>query len=499
MRFARPLLALACVALIVFAIARTFQVRRPDRPAGTWEQIASLHERDDLNVVMLVVDTLRADRLSAYGYERETSPILEAMAGTGVRFENTLAQSSWTKTSMASMMTGTYPAKNRITRFEHSIPRPATLASEIFQEQGFRTVGIYRNGWVAPSFGFDQGYDYYYKPIVDSRPRNALQKNPSAHQLAGTDQGLVAAAGEFLRTVRDERFFLYLHFMDLHQYVYDQSADFGTTYSDIYDNSVRWIDANLGTVVALLQREGLMKRTVLVVVSDHGEAFREHGTEGHAQDLYEEVTRVPFVMMLPFRLPEPVVVETPVENVDVWPTVLDLLGLPALPEADGESLVPLIEAAARGEEPTWDGDGDESLTRFAHLDQTWGRSEIDPRPLVTVQEGRYRLHQVLAPGGRVGELYDVRADPTETVNLAAERPEEVKRLLGLVKEYIETPPPSWGLPENVELGEMELVQLRALGYVVDPHAPPEERAVDQRLKAGDGYGYEGEDAEQGED
>jgi len=470
MKLSRPLLTLLFVGLILVGLFRSVEIRQPDWPAGTWQDIRGLAQRNDLNLVLVMIDTLRADRLSTYGYERPTSPILDKLAETGIRFEDTLAQSTWTKTSVASLLTGTYPAKNRISRFHHGVPDGATLPAEILRQAGFRTVGVWRNGWVAPNFGFHQGFDIYLKP----EPRAGdFQLNPSATTLGGTDQDVIAAATQFLRSAGDERFYLYLHLMDTHQYVYDGSVDFGTTYSDIYDQSIHWVDQNLGTLVAVLQREGLLKRTVLAVVSDHGEAFREHGSEGHARNLYDETTRVPFVIVLPFRLDEPIVVRTPVENVDVVPTLFDLLGLPALPEADGHSLVPLIEAAAQGAEPPAP-EGDDAALRFSQLDATWARPNDDPLPLVLIQEGRYRLHY---RKGMPPELYDAQTDPGEQHDLAAEQPERTRELLQKIGRYVEAPEPSWGGPSRVTISEMEAGHLRALGYVVDPLAPPEKRRI----------------------
>lgn len=468
MNLPRPLLAVVFVALIAVGLYQTIEIRRPDRPMGDPSQISTLDERDDLNLVVIMVDTLRADRLSAWGYERETSPIMDALAETGIRFENVMAQSTWTKTSMASLFTGTYPAKNRITRFNHVIPEEATLVSEVLEDAGFRTVGIWRNGWIAANFGFDQGWSFYGKPNADPRdPRD----NPSTLKLGGTDETVTRTAAQFLRSVGDERFFLYLHYMDVHQYVYDGSVDFGRSYSDIYDQSIHWVDANIGTIVAVLQQKGLMKKTVLAIVSDHGEAFLEHGNEGHAANLYTESTHVPFILTLPFRLEEPIVVRTPVENVDVMPTLLDLLGLPPLPEADGRSLVPLIEAAARGEEPEPDG----SDARFAYLDKNWGRPTEDPRPYVLVESGGHRLHDY--PGlGRY--LFDAAADPREQNDLSEANPERVEDLVALGESFLAMPEPSWGGPGWVEIDEMAAAQLRALGYAFDPHAPADKRKLE---------------------
>jgi arylsulfatase A-like enzyme len=265
----------------------------------------------------------------------------------------------------------------------------------------------------------------------------------------------------FLRVHGRERWFLYLHLMDVHQYVYDEeTALFGTTYSDLYDNSIRWVDRVLASLIREIDARGLRDRTLIVVAADHGEAFGEHGREGHARDVYGEVTTTPFVLSLPFRLEPGIVVEAPTENVDVWPTLLELLGLPPLPGADGRSRVPEILAAARGE-PGLARDG----PRFAHIDQTWGRTREAPRPMVAVAEGPYRLVHRAAVGR--GELYDRAADPREQVEIGAQQPEVLARLTALAEEYLERPPAPWQDAPAVELEDAELEQLRALGYAVE--------------------------------
>lgn len=473
MKLSRPLLMLAFVALILLGLYQTIDIRRPDRPVGHIGQIAGLRDRDDVNVVVVLVDTLRADRLSAYGYDRKTSPVMDGLAETGIRFSNTLAQSTWTKTSMASMLTATYPVKNRITRFNHVIPEGATLMSEIFHDAGFQTVGIWRNGWVKDNFGFNQGWDAYIKPR-GTRPD--FNKNPSSVKLGGTDQDILNAAVQFVRSAGDKRFLLYLHLMDVHQYVYDDSVDFGRTYSDIYDQAIHWVDGNVGTLVAVLQQRGLMKKTILAVVADHGEAFLEHGTEGHAVNLYTEVTQVPFILALPFRLEKPLVIDTPVENVDIVPTLLDLVGLPPLPEADGTSLVPLIEAAGRGEAPATLKGHEE---RVSFLDRNWGRPYLDPLPYLMVERGGFRLHIHEGEEGQPGsaKLFDIRKDRGETTDVAGVDPEQAKELRSDAGKLLSTPEPSWGGPGWVEVDDMEAAQLRALGYAVDPHAPPNQQKV----------------------
>jgi arylsulfatase A-like enzyme len=366
---------------------------------------------------------------------------------------------------MASLWTGTYPQRNGVLRFDHSLPEEALLPAEVLREAGFRTAGVWRNGWVAPNFGFEQGFEFYFNP-KPGRARVQLQRqHPSPDSLAGTDEDLADSATSFLASYGRERFFLYLHYMDLHQYVYDDTApDLGNAYSDAYDKSIHWIDRLIGALVRDLEDRGLMDRTVIVLASDHGEAFREHGFEGHARNLHHEVTEVPWLIVLPFRLSEPIVVEQRAANTDVWPTVLDLLGLPELPGADGRSLVPLILRAggvAQEVPPEL-----ESRPIFAQLDQRWGAPREKPAPLVGVADGDLRLF-LPATRPEQAELFDRATDPAEKVDLREQRPEEVARLRAIAEAYLENDESPWGAQaKQVELDEMRLNQLRALGYVI---------------------------------
>jgi arylsulfatase A-like enzyme len=450
----------AAVVLILGAVALQLDVRTNPRPLGGPAEIASLAARDDLNILFVLIDTLRADRLSAYGYQRETSPNIDALAASGLRFAEQLSQSSWTKCSMASLWTGTYPARTGVTRAPSPISDEARMPAEILQDAGYRTFAIWRNGWIRPAFGFSQGFEVYHSPRASPVPGSVRRERPAA-SVVGTDQDTMHSAIEFLRSHGDEQWFLYLHLMDVHQYVYDEdTALFGTTYSDIYDNSIRWVDRVVGHLIDQLDARGLREKTLIVLAADHGEAFGEHGREGHARDVYGEVTTTPLIVSFPFRLEPGLVVESPTENVDIWPTVLDLLGLPGLDDADGRSRKPEILAAAQGKPAP------ESVApRFAHIDQSWGQSKREPRPMVSVSEGPYRLFR--REGGAPPELYDRSVDPHEQVDVASDRPEVLARMTKLAEDYLAQEPAPWSGGADVEIDPKELEQLRALGYQVE--------------------------------
>ena len=430
------------------------------RETGDVEDIAKLSERDDISVLYILIDTLRRDNLGAYGYERDTSPLVDYVSSTGVTFKHHLAQSSWTKCSMASMWTGLYPIRTGVLKSQHSAPLDATMPAEIFLEAGFRTAGIWRNGWIAANFGFDQGFEVYHRPVPDTvENRKDQVRNPS-NKLEGTDYDIVENAMEFLRTNGHERWFLYLHLMDVHQYVYDENtALFGTGYADVYDNSIRRTNEVINLLMQRMDKGGYLDKTVIAINADHGEAFGEHGREGHARDVYGEVTEVPFVIGFPFKLDEGIVIDTPSENIDVWPTLLELVGLPPLPEADGQSRLPEILAAARGNPLPMDPEE----VRFAQLDQAWARTDEDPAPMISVSQGKYRYIYV-SKKPDAGQLFDKEADPKEQLDIASANPEVAAKMKTLAETYLTFPPPSWGVASSIELDEMQLNQLRALGY-----------------------------------
>jgi arylsulfatase A-like enzyme len=298
-------------------------------------------------------------------------------------------------------------------------------------------------------------------------PEKFERFNPSAHPLAGSDMDATESALQFIRTFRDERFFLYVHYMDVHQYLYDrESAKFGSGYADAYDNAIHWVDSNIGVVVNELAEQKIFDRTLIVVAADHGEAFSEHGREGHARDLYTEVTEVPLIFVLPQRLPRGVVVDQRVANVDIWPTILDLLGLPPMAGAQGHSLRALIGPAANREPAP----SERAQPIFAHIDQTWGRRGAEPRPLVAVDDGRYRLLHHLGPR-RWDELYDLERDPREQTNRAPEQPEVVARLAAQIEDYLRDAAAEREPAPEVEMDAGQLEQLRALGYDVKQPAP----------------------------
>jgi len=438
-------------------------------PVGTVEDIEALATRDNVNVLFILVDTLRADRMSAYGYDRDTTPILDNLSRVGIRFDRHQAQSTWTKASMASLWTSSYPTRTGVVEYDDIVPDEAMMPAEVFASEGYRTIGLYRNGWVAPVFGFDQGFEVYKKPIMSLARRPDETNNPTAiHR--GNDEEIIRTAMEFLRVEgnAEKPWFLYLHMMDVHEYTYDKaSAVFGSSYSDNYDSSVLWTDKTIDIFLGYLIDWGLLRNTVVVIASDHGEAFRERGHEGHAQFVYRETTEIPFIILLPFRLDNGgIVVRSRSRNVDIFPTLYDLLGIEPpveLANADGISLLPDILDAARGRTSS------EAIQRegFSYLLQGWGqrKRKVD-RSTFSLTSGDLRYVHQQTGSESSGQLFDAKNDPLEMKDVSAERPDVVESMQARGKELAEIKP-LWGKPKTREINELELNQLRALGYAIE--------------------------------
>jgi arylsulfatase A-like enzyme len=317
---------------------------------------------------------------------------------------------------------------------------------------------------VANNFGFGQGFDLYIRPRQVRPEHKVTRHSPGVRRLPGTDMDATLSAIEFMTGSQGDPFFLYLHYMDVHQYLYtDLSPDWGTSFSDFYDSSIFWTDFNIGRILKKLGELRIADKTMIVVVSDHGEAFFEHRIEGHARNLYREVLDTPWIIVLPFKLEPGIVVEQRVANVDVWPTVLDMLGLPPLPGAEGQSAMGLIRDAAAGR-----ATGEEETDRafFSQLDQSWGKVGADSMPTVSIVKGGHRMNYWKTLPDRV-ELFDRNADPKESVNVADAQPERVDALRAEVEAFLALPKTQWQEAPEVELDEMHQAQLRALGYVIE--------------------------------
>lgn len=457
------LLAVVAIGLYLYSSIEYVEPPKPEgRPIGGADDVATLDERDDTNILFVLIDTLRSHRMSAYGYERETTPFIRSLAEKGIRFDRHIAQSSWTKASMASLWTGLSPIRAGVTKFDHTIADEIRMPAEILAEAGFKTVGLYRNGWVSGYFGFEQGFEKYYRPLGMRLDIEAQRVRPNA-EAVGSDEAVIADAIEFLRIHGDtSRWFLYLHLMDLHEYTYDEeSALFGSAVSDLYDNSIRRTDWVVSQLYDYMAKRGLLDETIVVILSDHGEAFGERGFEGHARAVLPETTETPLIVSLPFEIPGGVVVKRKTTNLDVWPTLLDLLGLPDQGEIDGRSRKDEILATMTGDlSVAEEVEGDFSV---AYLDENWGQPVTEQKHAVSVLEGDFRYVAGTDFSGRPFEVL-LSVEDGQATDRKGEHPDVFERLKA--RAEAELADQAVFAADRIELDEMQLDQLRALGYEI---------------------------------
>jgi arylsulfatase A-like enzyme len=411
------------------------------------------------NLVLVVVDTLRADWMTPYGFEQDSSPELAAWASRGVLFERVRAQSSWTKMSMASLMTSLWPRSHGIREAKDGLAESAVTLAEVLRDAGYATYGVQTNGWLHQSFGFHQGFDRYMFPKGGGHPRLG---RPSLWPHAGR------VYEEAVRLLdahdRARPFFLYLHFMDVHEYAAPPHfKTFGTDSKGAYVAAIRWVDDTVRRVREKLAAAGLLDRTVLVFGSDHGETFGEHGVHGHARNVLTPVVWVPLVFRFPFRM-EPARIATQVRNVDLAPTLLDLAGLPIPPGFEGRSLVPLLTgAASERDRSSYAALGvplfPDASVQTAVTDGAWTYARN-----ATPAEGDEKAYEgrAVAPGAEF--LFDRRVDPGENVNLATREVAEAARLRRLLDVHLAEG--GAGIVEKgVRIDPGIADRLRAMGYL----------------------------------
>jgi len=442
--------AVFCVAAMAGSLAcRPAPERRPD-------------------VIVYLVDTLRADHLGCYGYPRETSPEIDAFAAESVLFENAVAQSGWTRPSVTSLLTGLDPHSHGVQRRLDGLPESFDTLPEILRRDGYQTAAFVSSAVITSRFGFAQGFDTF-----EQRTKETIE--PERPTSEWVDE---AALGWLERRDPDRPFFLFLHTLDPHmpyrppepfrrrlapgadlrsgeleQVVAVRDGQRPTTARDrqdipaLYDAEIAGNDAAFGRLVRELRARGLYEPLLLVFVSDHGEELFDHGGWEHGATLYQELIHVPLLLKLPRGAGAGRRIGERVRQIDVLPTVLEVLG-GAIPHSiQGRSLLPLLQAPSRRPPPA-----------FSSLD-------LDGRRIESAVLGNRKLIHTLAHDRRPAgvELYDLAADPGETKNLAATDPGTVRGLLWLIEQRARAgaAPPATPVSLDPELEK----QLRALGYL----------------------------------
>ena len=392
------------------------------------------------NVLLITLDTVRADRIGAYGYVKASTPVLDRLAREGVRFSDATTQAPLTAPAHAALLTGLYPARIGVRdNATTPVPDTATTAAEAFKAKGYRTGGFVGAFMLTAPYGFAQGFDTFDADFPGFSDDQKLQ-------VQRRGDAVVDRALQWLEGAAAQPFFGWVHLYDAHT-PYEAPAPFGARFrTSPYDGEIAYVDACVGRLIAALERTGRLDRTIVAVVADHGESLGEHGEQEHGMFLYEGALRIPWIMRLPGRAHAGLTITEQVRAIDVLPTLAALAGV-ALPRADGENLSAVIEGRPRRDPPP-------SYAETYYPKWHYGWSELTS---IRVENRKY----IDAPRQ---ELYDLRADAAEQRNLIDARrtlaaglsAELTKIAAGLgAAAATETPQPD----------AETLARLRSLGYV----------------------------------
>jgi arylsulfatase A-like enzyme len=445
-----------CAASLGLALT-ALGCERPVAPAEIPERLAA---RGHPNLVLILVDTLRADYTTPYGFAEGTSPELARWAERGVLFERVRSQSSWTKMSMASLMASLWPRSHGIREARDGLADEAVTLAEVLKDAGYATYGVQTNGWLHQSFGFHQGFDRYMFPKTGG-DRRLGQASLWPH----ADRVVEEAARLLEAHDRAQPFFLYLHFMDVHEYAAPPHLKtFGTDSKGAYLAAIRWVDDAAERVRKKLAATGDLGKTVVVLGADHGETFGEHGVHGHARNVLTPVVWVPLVFRFPFPVEPPVRVATQVRNVDVAPTLLELAEVPVPDGFEGTSLVPLMTGAReKRDRPSYAALGvplfpDASVqTAICDGEWTYARNATAPTDDPEAYEGK-----AVAPGAEF--LFDRRVDRGENANLMAREAADARRMAALLDAHLAAE--DEGVVEKgVRIDPSIAERLREMGYL----------------------------------
>ena len=408
--------------------------------------------RRPLNIVLVTADTLRADHLPAYGYDRVKTPNLDRMSAAGIVFEQTATVVPLTLPSHSSMFTGTFPMHHGVRdNGGYYLGQEQITLAETLKENGYQTGGFVAAFVLDSRWGLNQGFDRYF----DDFDLNKFERvGLDTVQRRGGE--VLDEALRWMEVVKDDRFFAWIHFYDAHT-PYEAPEPFLSQYRGYpaarYDGEIAYVDSLMGRLFDWLSRNDLDEDTLVVFIGDHGESLGQHDENAHGFFVYDATMRVPFLLRVPYRdVPRGGRVEAQVRTVDLMPTLLDLVGLRSPEPVQGASLVPLLTGTR------------EDLGLLAYGESYYPRHHYGWSELKSVRNGRY--HFVDAPRP---ELFDVAEDPKEETNLAQNRAATVSELKSELDDMVarygvegidERPPET--------LDSETQAQLAALGYLGGP-------------------------------
>lgn len=405
----------------------------------------------ELNVLLITLDTTRADRLSAYGYEEPTTPILDQLAAEGSLFDAAFCTAPITLPSHTSIMTGTYPVFHGTRDNSTYVVREEVVTlAEVLAEKGYDTGAVVGAFVLDSQFNLDQGFAQYDDDLDEMWSKDELEdRAQDAFGFAERKANLVTASGlEWLRQPRSKPFFLWLHYFDPHQPV-NPPEPHHSRFNEPYAGELAFADEQIGQIFSELKKQGAYDRTLIIVTADHGEGLLDHGEPSHSTLIFDSTMHVPLIARMPGQ-PAGQRFHRLTSSVDIMPTVMDLLKLETPAEVQGRSFADLIQGAP---DPAPNDRAIYMETMVPELDCGWGA-------LRGIRTAEWKLIH-----GPIPRLYHVSEDASEVYDLAAQRPEDVQNWTRELQGRIDL----WAVAEAsqaVNAPDAEtMAKLASLGYI----------------------------------
>ncbi len=434
-------MALAILAVAVCAAAVVVWLLRPTAHRG------AIHGLRGDNILLVTLDTTRADRLGCYGYPTADTPVLDRIAHDGVLFERCITPTAFTLPSHASIMTGKYPASHGVRiNGDLALADAQTTLAERLAANGYRT-GAFIGAFVLDGrWGLKQGFEHY-DDNFELKPGEQLDL--AAVQRPANK--VVDAALQWLKEGDGRPFFAWVHLYDPHT-PYEPPEPWRSVLNDslshLYDGEIAFADSQIGRLIDWLAAQGLDKKTIVIAVGDHGEGLGSHGEAEHGYFVYDYAVHVPFIVKLPLEGEKGVRVPAQVRTIDIVPTVLELIGAAVPAEFDGESLVPLLAHPGR-EGP-----------RYAFGESMSPPLQYGWSALYSLRTRAYKYIEAPKP-----ELYDLAKDPDEEENRIAQLPgvaREMREELARIRDGMSAAKPE---TQEANLDEETMRRLASLGYI----------------------------------
>lgn len=404
--------------------------------------------KDNFNLVLFTIDTLRADHLECYGYDQIKTPNINRLAKEGVRFSNFVTCTPLTLPSHCSIFTGTYPLYHGVRdNGGFYLDSKFTTLAEFLKQKGFQTAAFVGAFVLDSRWGLDQGFDYYFDNFDLTK-----YKKISLDAVQRRGDEVLREARKWIEEQSKGRFFAWIHLYDPHT-PYDPPEPFKSLYQGrrfgLYDGEIAYVDHLIGEFMEFMEFSGLLEKTLIIFTADHGESLGEHKESAHGFFIYEAVLHIPLIIRFPQSsgLQSRVILDI-AQNIDLMPTILELVNLPIPSVVQGKSLWPLII-------------GQKEASRPAYSETFYPRYHFGWSELRSLRQGNLKFIQAPRP-----ELYDLSLDPREANNIYAEKKDVAKgmqqKLEKLIKRFSS---PEGQSAEMANIDHESLIKLQTLGYI----------------------------------